>query len=186
MKLITMMALSLFASSAGAPLQKPVVDSPIIGDIDNPPTSLEAMNERADAVVIGTIGVTTEKPDLRKGQARTDYELVVKRAVKEHPQLIEKAVVCRPGIGSFEAKDRVVRRYQPGLPEIRSGRDYLLFLNWDESILCFGLAFGTISVGEFSEEGKLRNFRPHSPFTELEGLGPAEVAAKLQNARTRK
>jgi hypothetical protein len=179
-----MMALSLFASSAGAPLQKPVVDSPIIGDVYNPPTSLEAMIERADAVVIGTIGATTEKPDARKRQARTDYELVVKRAVKEHPQLHGNTVVCRPGIGSFEDKDRVVRRYQPGMPEIRSGGDYLLFLAWDESHSCFGLAFGTISVGGFSEQGKLRDFRPHPAFTELEGLGPVEVAAKLQNART--
>lgn len=184
--LMTIVALHVLVASGVFPMQKPVVDSPIIGDIYNPPPTLQSMVDRSDAVVIGTIRSTRETPNIAKRIPRTDYDLTVTETVKEHTRLAPKLVLCRPGIGTVEHEDRFVRKYQPGMPEIKAGRDYLLFLLWDDANTCYTLAFGTGSIAGFNEEGKLAHLAASTGLNDMRGLAAADVVAKLERARTRR
>jgi hypothetical protein len=169
---------------AGFPInpgtQKPVVEVPVIGEVFDPPTTLEAMLGRSDAVVIAVLRSVADRPDQARRLALTEYQAEVLATLQDHRRLERNLRFCRPGVGTVEYEDRIVRRFQPGMPELSPGRQFLLFLSWDESSGCYQLAFGPQSLVAFDRNGKLA---ASGALRELGGLEMSEVVTRVKAAR---
>lgn len=181
--LLCIILINLIAFPIVAGSQKPVIEAPIIGEVYDPPTTLEAMLARSDVVVIAVLRAVADVPDRAKRLARTDYQADVLQIVKSDQHLDQKLRVCRPGIGTVEYEDRIVRRFQPGMPELPSGRQFLFFLSWDEGTACYQLAFGPASIAGFNESGKVAHFVSNPALRELNRLEIRDVVKKLEAAR---
>jgi hypothetical protein len=173
---------AMWTAEPPMPQQKPVVDSPIIADVYDLPTTLNGLIARADAVVVARITRVTDVS--QGGRARTDYRIELVSVVKEHANLGTQSVVCR-AIGRVEQPNRVLRVYQPNLPDFEQGREYLLFLSWQGDKGCFTPAFGPPGAAVMEPAG-LKPFAGHPALRELEGMKAAEVSKRLAQAASAK
>jgi hypothetical protein len=162
--------------------QKPVIDSPIVGDVYDLPKTLDGLYERADAVVIARIVAANDRSQPKK--ARTDYEIDLVAVMKEHIRLDDNSIVCR-AIGTVEYPDRIVRVFQPRLPGFERGNQYLLFLKWEEARGCFTPAFGPPGAALMDPVAGLQPFIEDHPLSALKGLTTAQVARRVAQAQKR-
>jgi hypothetical protein len=168
--------LLLFALPLSAD-QKPIVESPIIGEYQVPQT-LDALTKRSDAIVIGRVVAIHDRSNAQTRRAKTDYEFRVTHTLKEHHNLGPVTTVCRP-IGDIEYEDRVVRQFQPQFARFSEGADYLLFLRWDARNECFAPAFGPPSGAQIDVSRGAKPFVNHPALAELAGLDAARVAERI-------
>ena len=159
--------------------RKPVIDSPIVADPYNMPSTLEGLIDRADAVVIARI---KRARDVSAQQARTDYEIQLVETIKAHQELTASPVVCR-AIGTVEKPNRIVRVFQPNFPGFQPGAEYLLFLGWDETKRCFYPDFGAAGSALMDGVDGLKPFVPHPAIGALKGFQRADAVRSLNAAR---
>jgi hypothetical protein len=160
--------------------QKPVVDMPIVADAYNPPSTLDDLVARSDAVIIARIKRAIDRSSGQ--QARTDYEIVLSETVKGHVELTSTAVVCR-GIGTIDQPHRTVRVFQPNFPAFQPGAEYLLFLRWDDAKKCFFSEFGPTGSALVDRVSGVKPFVSHPAIGALKGLQGAELVRALKAAK---
>jgi hypothetical protein len=156
--------------------QKPVIQSPIVAEPYNLPSTLEGFIARSDAVILARVIRARDVSEPRR--ARTAYDMAVVQTIKEHKNVDQTTTVCRP-IGTLDYPDKTVKVYQPHLPNFEVGTEYLLFLTWDERNGCFSLTFGPPGVALIDQGGRFRAVVDHVVLQSLSGLGRAQVLDRL-------
>lgn len=169
-----------FVGGVAAQQEKRVVEMPIIADVRDMPTTLDGFVARSDAVVIARARTAEDRSMHRR--AKTVYRMRLVSAMKEHAQLAAEFNVCR-AVGRLEQPDRVVKVYQPHMPDFEVGGEYLLFLSWNDEQDCFFPSLGPPSMVMFGSSGKAKSYAKH-PVTEgLTGLDREQVRTRVAAAQ---
>jgi hypothetical protein len=168
------LALFLFPNPQ-QPAQKPVVDSPIIGDYLKVPDTLDGFITASDLVVFARAAGAR---DVSRGRPRTEYDVTVTEVIKGNVSRGQHATVCR-AIGTIERPDRFARIFQPGFPSFEIGSEYLLFLRWDSTGGCYWPTFGRVTAAPFDAEGRLAPHPRSGIIEHLKGLSRSEVTQRL-------
>lgn len=156
--------LAFVAVAAGNPLaQSSDSTLPIFVDyVSPPPERLAQLAAAADGVVVVRVdSVTFESPiDQRSQRARdlTNYSLHIVATLKPHAMLPpnEGTLQLSRAGGQHAEGGRIVRSAVQGFEEFRTSGEYVLFLNWNQRIGAFDIAYGPNGSYELLLSGSVR------------------------------
>jgi len=162
----------------GQEAQKPVVDALIRGENFHTADTLTALVKTSDGIVVARVVSTKDRSSAKPKRFRTEYTLVVVDALRPHPQLVNGVGVCRPG-GAIEYPDHILRYDPPGTPKLSDGREYLLFLRWNEDTNCFWPVDDGIGILAVAGDGRLEPLKAHRANEGLRGVSKAQLRSRL-------
>jgi hypothetical protein len=124
--------------------QKPVVEYDVFVDYQRPPSTLAALTNAADLVVVGSIASTRNIVNNETGHesASTEVRLSVMTVLKGSGVTRGNIVpILRPG-GDVDLGDKIRRSTERGFPRFQVGDRYLLFLHWNALLGVYEVFYG--------------------------------------------